>query len=154
MLHRAEGIHDLTKNDLTELKAFTNPPALVKVVLEGVCILLREEQDWATAKKLLANPQLMLALMEFDASGVTAGMRRRLKPLLRGLTLHKVQSVSVAAGGLFSWVSAMAAQPRVNADNADASEMIRMAEEQLAVQEQGQGEEQEQGQEQERVTSA
>lgn len=36
---------------MQELKSFTSPPAMVKIVLEAVCLILGEKEDWDTAKK-------------------------------------------------------------------------------------------------------
>ena len=42
----------LNKNDIVEVKTFPNPPALVQLTMEGVCVLLGEKPDWDTARKV------------------------------------------------------------------------------------------------------
>ena len=52
----------VSKSDLTELKAFLNPPVAVKKALEAVHILKTGQKaaDWAEIKKSLANPNIYL----------------------------------------------------------------------------------------------
>jgi hypothetical protein len=53
VLQAAErALRALNKNDIIEIKTFTQPPALVQLTMEGVCLLLREKPDWDTAKKV------------------------------------------------------------------------------------------------------
>lgn len=42
----------LNRNDIVEIKTFSKPPALVQLTMEAVCILLREEPDWASSKRV------------------------------------------------------------------------------------------------------
>jgi dynein heavy chain len=49
----AEALKKLNKADITEIKSFSQPPDAVRMVLEGVCILLGEKSDWDGAKKVM-----------------------------------------------------------------------------------------------------
>jgi dynein heavy chain, axonemal len=55
-------LENLDKNDLTELKAFTNPPPAVKSLCMQLVILRptgeKLEENWNDAKKLLSNSQV------------------------------------------------------------------------------------------------
>lgn len=51
----AEALKKLNKADITEIKGFANPPDAVRMVLEGVCILLGEKSDWDAAKKVMTD---------------------------------------------------------------------------------------------------
>ena len=42
----AEALKKLNKADITEIKGFAKPPEAVMMVLEAVCILLGEKNDW------------------------------------------------------------------------------------------------------------
>ena len=37
------------------MKSMNNPPALVKLVMDGCCLLLGEKEDWETAKRVLSQ---------------------------------------------------------------------------------------------------
>jgi len=45
----------LSKGDITELKALHNPPQMVKEIMGIVMVLLKEDTEWLTAKKAMAN---------------------------------------------------------------------------------------------------
>jgi dynein heavy chain len=75
----------LDKNKLTELKTMMNPPLAVKLVMQGVCLLidpqpkekvknektLKMETDWwAASVRLLGNPKLLNNLVDFDKENV------------------------------------------------------------------------------------
>jgi hypothetical protein len=46
----------LKKGDITEMKAYHNPPAAVMTVMSAVMILLGKEASWATAKRVMSEP--------------------------------------------------------------------------------------------------
>ena len=45
----------LNKKDMTEIKSYGRPPALVEKVMEAVMILRGNEPTWAEAKRQLGN---------------------------------------------------------------------------------------------------
>ena len=71
----------MTKDDLTEMKSLNNPPNAVKLVAQGVCVLLGIKPKkaklkdgtsvldyWGTAttKKLLGNPTVLNKLISYN----------------------------------------------------------------------------------------
>ena len=58
----------LDKKSVQEMKAFNNPPEMVKFTLEAVCILLGVKPDWGEAKKLLSMMDFMDQLKVNDRS--------------------------------------------------------------------------------------
>jgi dynein heavy chain len=48
-----EAVKKINKDQITELKAFKSPSALVKLVMESCCLLFGEKEDWPSAQKLL-----------------------------------------------------------------------------------------------------
>ena len=50
-------LSNVSKGDLTEIKAFTNPPKAVIKAFEAVHVLKTgQKADWGVIKKSLANP--------------------------------------------------------------------------------------------------
>jgi len=45
----------LSKKDITEIKSYGRPPALVEKVMEAVMILRGQEPTWAEAKRQLGR---------------------------------------------------------------------------------------------------
>lgn len=46
MKEAEDALSKINKNDIAEIKGFTNPPPIVVLVLEAVCVLLGEKTDW------------------------------------------------------------------------------------------------------------
>ena len=74
-----ESLGSLNKQDITEMRTFSKPPALVQKTMEAVCTLLGEKADWDTAKKVLGDVGLIKRLMDFDKDNVSDKMMRQLK---------------------------------------------------------------------------
>ncbi len=54
------------KKNISELSAFANPPALVKLVTDSIQYLLGETKvDWKTSKKQLKNQEEFLNKLRF-----------------------------------------------------------------------------------------
>lgn len=56
----------LTKKDMSELKAYAKPPALVELTLGGVMTVLNRPATWEESKKALGDPSFMEKLVRFD----------------------------------------------------------------------------------------
>ena len=75
----AEALEKITKDDMTQLKSFTNPPPSAAVVMEGLCYAFGEDINvkgkgkdppniidfWDYAKKSLLNDKLMKRVKDF-----------------------------------------------------------------------------------------
>jgi dynein heavy chain len=48
-----EEVDKIDKGSISEVKAYTKPPALVETVMQAVMILFGKGTDWASAKKVL-----------------------------------------------------------------------------------------------------
>ena len=67
--------------DLTEIKSMNNPPEAVKTVVKALAVLLNgvATQDWATAKKLMGEKDLMHRLMSYDKNNISENTIRALQ---------------------------------------------------------------------------
>ena len=105
-----KALGSLTKADITEVKQFTNPPNAVRVVLEGVCVLLGEETKWDNAKKLLGRSDFMDLLKGYDKDNIAASRLKKLrKDYINNPDFQPetVERVSKAALGMCLWARAM-----------------------------------------------
>lgn len=108
----SQALENLDKNDLTELKAFTNPPPAVKnLCMQLVCLKPtgeKLEESWNDAKKLLGNSQLLSLLKNYPKDDLTDKQIKRVnKYFSEELTLEKMANVSKAGYGLLTWVVAI-----------------------------------------------
>lgn len=62
-----KALESLNKKDMTEIKSYGRPPALVEKVMEAVMILRGSEPTWAEAKRQLGEVlEIMVAILVFE----------------------------------------------------------------------------------------
>lgn len=123
-----KALKSLTKKDITEVKAMTNPPAGVRLVMEAVCIMkevkpvkkdagLGKKIDdyWDPAKKMMAQATFLQSLLDFDKDHIPETVIQNLQPYMRDpdFVPEVIERVSIAAKGLCSWVRAMDTYHRI-----------------------------------------
>jgi dynein heavy chain len=110
-----QAVKDLNKSDISELKAFANPPMGVRMVMESICILMGEKTDWDSAKKMMSQADFLKSLQEFKADNVHPVMKK-LQPYLTNelFTEEKMLSVSKAGAALCKWVNAMVIYAKIS----------------------------------------
>ena len=111
-LERAvKALDALDKKDITEIKAFTNPPQGVQVVLEAVSILVEPEASptWDHSKKLLGKVGFIDSLRNFKKDDVSDGTLKKIEKYVKNPMMQPdaVRSVSVAATSMALWVHAI-----------------------------------------------
>jgi dynein heavy chain len=104
-----KSLDSLRREDITEIKSFTSPPEAVRTVMESVCLLLDEDQDWDSAKRVLGRPSFMEELRSYEKNQVSPSTRKSLKRFTQneGMSVERLRHVSLAAAGLCMWVHAM-----------------------------------------------
>ena len=129
-----KALDSLNKKDIAEVKAYKTPPPLVETVMNAVCILLSADPNWGEAKKLLADPNFLKKLQEFNKDAMTD---RTLKKV--GVYCEKpdfqpdiVGKVSGAGKSLCMWVRAMEVYGRIFRVVEPKRQRLASAESQLA----------------------
>ncbi|KAF4698090.1 hypothetical protein FOZ63_015895, partial [Perkinsus olseni] len=99
----------LDKKDITEIKSFPKPPALVMMTMEAVNTLLGEKPDWDTAKRVLSDSQFMTKLKEYDKDNIPANVLKKLEKYIQKpeYAPDSVGNQSKAAKSLCMWTHAM-----------------------------------------------
>lgn len=118
-------LNTLTQNDITMVKSMKNPPYLVRLVLEAVCVLRgvkperipapdgsgkKIEDYWGPSKKMLGDMKFLEQLREFDKDNIPpANMNRIRKQYIPNPDFdpEKIKSASTACEGLCKWIRAM-----------------------------------------------
>lgn len=121
-----EGVKGLTSKAISTVRSYTNPPGGVRIVMQGVCILLKQhvitvpgsrpgetvEDWWATAQKMLNDPRFKTRIETFtedEKDNIPESTIQRLQPLIHSedFTLENAKKSGEATTSLYNWVIAM-----------------------------------------------
>ncbi|XP_063786889.1 dynein axonemal heavy chain 2 [Pseudophryne corroboree] len=108
-------LETLNKKDLSEIKAYGRPPALVETVMQAVMILRGNEPTWAEAKRQLGEPNFIKQLINFDKDNISERILKKIGQycVLTDFFPDIVGRVSLAARSLCMWVRAMEMYGRI-----------------------------------------
>ena len=125
----------LDKKSVQELKAFNNPPEMVKFTMEAVCILLERSPDWAEAKKLLSQLDFMDQLRLYDKDNIPPRIIKKVDKYYKDPRFQpdQIKAVSSAAMCLCMWVRAMVVYDSVAKGIEPKKAALKEAEDQLAA---------------------
>jgi dynein heavy chain, axonemal len=110
----AQALDSLNKDDITEIKAFASPPALVMMVC--MCIMAlrptgkeNEGEGWKGAKAMISDSNFLKALKGYDKDKINEKMIKKVYAYFKepDFTLEKMKTVSRAGSGLLQWVVAI-----------------------------------------------
>lgn len=130
-----KALSTLDKKSIQEMKAFNNPPEMVKFTLEAVCILLDVKPDWGEAKKLLSQMDFMDTLRNYDKDNIQPKIIKKVKKYFDDpkFTPDQVKAQSSAAMCLCMWVRAMVVYDKVAKSIEPKKAALAEAEQKLAV---------------------
>ena len=143
-------LDSLTNDEISKVKGSSNPPELVRKVMEAVCILLNETppkkqnpetmkmepQWWEASKKVLARADFLKTLKNYNTEDVTEKHVQALQKFKNDENFdpdYIRDKVSSAAAGLCNWVLAMERFFHVNRDVKPKQEAQRTAEAECKV---------------------
>ncbi|KAG7255156.1 hypothetical protein CRUP_006430, partial [Coryphaenoides rupestris] len=104
-----KALESLNKKDMTEIKSYGRPPALVETVMQAVMILLGKEPTWAEAKRQLGESSFIKTLVNFDKDNISDRVLKRTGQYCTQADFQPdiIGRVSLAAKSLCMWVRAM-----------------------------------------------
>ncbi|KAH7827202.1 dynein haevy chain 9, inner dynein arm 5 [Monocercomonoides exilis] len=112
-----QALESLSKAAVNEVRTFANPPEAVKKVMFAVCTLFGKKNDWDSARALLAQPNFVQMLLNFDINEIDAAMGKRMQTTFLDdpdFNPEKVVAVSKAAANICAWVVAIIEFARVS----------------------------------------
>lgn len=120
----------IDRDDISAIKKMPSPPALIRDIMEAVCILFdlkptkkqnpltmkMEPQWWDCSLRFLSQSDFLNSLLEFHKDDITENQIKQLQRFVNDPLFDKdhVKNVSSAAAGLCSWVLAMEKYYHVN----------------------------------------
>ncbi|KAJ0405408.1 hypothetical protein ATCC90586_009447 [Pythium insidiosum] len=144
-----KALDTIKPSEINEVKSMANPPAGVKLVCEGVCVMLGikparipDPQDpskrimdyWGPSQKMLSDPAFITTLKKFDKDNLDPKIMKVVVSKYiadENFSPEKAEKASKAAAGLCKWVHAMALYDNVSKVVAPKREALRIAEEAL-----------------------
>ena len=141
-----DALNVLNKDDISKIKKSSNPPQLVKDVLEAICILFdvdppkkqnpdnmkMEPQWWEASQKLMSKGDFLKELVAFKKEDITEKQVKNLQKFISNPDFNPENmrnKISSAAAGLCSWVCAMEKFYHVNLEVVPKQKAQQAAEE-------------------------
>lgn len=145
-------LNTLKPSDISMVKAMKNPPPIVKLIMEAVCVMKSikgerkpdpsgsgkmVEDFWGPSQKLLGDLKFLDGLKSYDKDNISPAIMKiiRAKYIPNELFVPEtVRQASTACEGLCKWVCAMEVYDRVAKVVAPKKQKLAEAEGELAVQ--------------------
>uniref|UniRef100_A0A3Q1IX48 Dynein axonemal heavy chain 2 n=1 Tax=Anabas testudineus TaxID=64144 RepID=A0A3Q1IX48_ANATE len=110
-----KALESLNKKDMTEIKSYGRPPALVETVMQAVMTLQGKEPTWAEAKRQLGEANFIKTLVNFDKDNISDRVLKKIGQYCKQADFHPeiIGKVSLAAKSLCMWVRAMEVYGRI-----------------------------------------
>jgi len=145
-------LNTLKPNDITMVKSMKNPPAVVKLIMEAVCIMKvvkperkpdpsgsgkMVEDYWGPSQKMLGDLRFLDSLKSYDKDNISPNIMKTIRSKYitnKDFLPEVVRQASTACEGLCKWVRAMEVYDRVAKVVAPKKEKLKGAEAELKVQ--------------------
>ncbi|CAH8611141.1 unnamed protein product [Schistosoma intercalatum] len=140
----------LKQSDITLVKSMKNPPNVVKLVMEAVCIMLNEKADrkpdgtgrmiedyWGPSLKLLSDLKFLDRLKNYPIDNISINIMKKIRDNYIPNTDFDpkiVRNASTACEGLCKWIIALDKYDKVAKIVAPKKEKLAIAESELKVQ--------------------
>ncbi|CAH8430695.1 unnamed protein product [Schistosoma turkestanicum] len=105
-----QGLHNLSIEDLDEIRSYREPPDDVKDCVYLICMLMNEEENWENAKHMMVPVKFISTILKLSAQSLNKHQHRELRKRLNNseiLTFENLLQVSVAAARLYQWLKAL-----------------------------------------------
>jgi hypothetical protein len=104
-----EALSQINKYHIVEMKSFTNPPQLVRLAMQAVCVLLDVPPTWSEALRILADIHFLERLRNFNKDSIDPLLMDRVKFYVNhpGFSMENMRRASLASTTLCKWVLAL-----------------------------------------------
>ncbi|TNN10619.1 Dynein heavy chain domain-containing protein, partial [Schistosoma japonicum] len=105
-----QGLHNLSIEDLDEVRSYREPPDAVKECVYLICMLMDEEEDWENAKHMMVPVKFISKILKLPTQPLNKHKHHELRKRLTSsetLTQDNLLQVSVATARLCEWLRAL-----------------------------------------------
>ena len=110
VMEAQQAVKSIKKQHLVEVRSMGNPPPLVKITLESVCLLLGENAaDWKAIRGVTMKENFISTIVNFNTDDITDDVREKMKARYLAnpdYNFEKVNRASMACGPLVKWAIA------------------------------------------------
>ncbi|WAQ96862.1 DYH3-like protein [Mya arenaria] len=126
-----QALNTLKPSDITLVKSMKNPPALIKLVMESICVMLNMKSErkpdpsgsgkmiedyWGPSQKLLGDMKFLEKLKTYDKDNIAPAIIKKIRATYipnPEFEPNIIKNASMACEGLCRWVKAMDIYDRV-----------------------------------------
>jgi dynein heavy chain len=129
-----EAVASLDKKAVGEVRAYAQPPKDIKNVMAAVMTVLRQPTEWASIKKVMADPKFMDRITNLDKGNIPESVIKKIEAFTKQdkFTPAILAKQSVVAEKLCIWVKAVEDYHKALKIVRPKQEKMRIAKEKLA----------------------
>ncbi|CAH1114572.1 unnamed protein product [Psylliodes chrysocephalus] len=110
VIEAQQAVKSIKKQQLVEIRTMSNPPALVKLALESICLLLGENaSDWKSIRAVIMRDNFINSIVNFNTEDISDEVREKMKSRYLSnpdYNIDKIYHASNACGPLVKWACA------------------------------------------------
>ncbi|CAF4132742.1 unnamed protein product, partial [Rotaria sp. Silwood2] len=110
VIEAQQAVKGIKRQHLVEIRTLPNPPPLVKLALEAICLLLDQETtDWKTIRGVIMKDDFINTIIQFKTENVQEDVRDKMRVRYVSnpdFTYEKVNRASQACGPMVKWARA------------------------------------------------
>ncbi|THD25348.1 Dynein heavy chain 1 cytosolic [Fasciola hepatica] len=105
-----QAVLEIRKRDIQEIKAMKNPPPVIKMAVESICLLLGDHStDWRQILTTVMKDTFVPSILNFNTDDITDSIRETMKKKYLSnpdYNFEKVSRASTACGPMVKWAIA------------------------------------------------
>jgi dynein heavy chain 1, cytosolic len=110
IIEAQQAVKSIKKQNLVELKNLANPPSVIKLALESICLLMNQETtDWKSIRSIIMKEGFINSIINFQTDDITKEIKNKMiTKYIKNpeYSYEKVNRASVACGPLVKWAIA------------------------------------------------
>ncbi|GFO25932.1 dynein heavy chain, cytoplasmic [Plakobranchus ocellatus] len=110
LICQCAAVKGISRKDLVEIRSMGNPPPVVKLALEAICLLLGETAtDWKVIRQIIIKDSFINSIVALKTDDISDDIRNKMKTKYMSnpdYNYEKVNRASLACGPMVKWAIA------------------------------------------------